>query len=223
MRDETRIALKLFVEKAHKLMSGRFVKYLEEHGGTNLRYYYKKDMDGAGTPGMMIQHEHPDDDAIDAFILTFRYFIQQSERISFKSLADHALSDPGLSQEWKDEFVKVRTSLNDYLDSNTVITERVVGVEKDKDTGFERHVDETHIITHRELMDTFVYGGLAHANEEKLRVYKRWQSNPLGGFQMMQRVFDDVLILVLQHITYGAWLCEEELAGRKIQPQSPTA
>jgi hypothetical protein len=225
MRDETRNALKLFVEKADKLLSGGYVRYLQEHGGTSLGYHFTKEVEGEEIKeggSFTIEYKHPDNDAIEAFVLTFRFFIQQNERISFKSLADNALNDPGLSQEWKDEFVKVRDSLNAYLDSNTFITERVVGVVKDRDTGEDRHIDESHVITHRELMETFVYGGLAHANEEKMRVYKRWQGNPLGGFQFMQSVFDDVLMRVLSHIRYVAWLCEQELTGQKIQPSQPS-
>lgn len=205
MRDATRDALKLFVKKAKKLLSGGFVTFLQEHGGTSLQYTYKKDA------GVTIEHIHPDDDAIDAFVLTFRFFIQENERISFRWLANNVLDDDGLSEQWKQEFVKVRDSLNTFLDSNTYINERFVERMMDGENVIERVVSE-QFITHRELMLTFVYGGLAHANQSREQTYERWEKNTLA-FPVMQKLFDDVLVHVLQHIDYVRWLSEQELAA----------
>lgn len=92
----------------------------------------------------------------------------------------------------------MRDALNTFLDSNTYINERVVEYVKDGESVVERVVYVT-FITHRELMLTFVYGGLAHANQDRVREYERWERNALG-FPMMQKVFDDVLVTVLRHI-----------------------
>ncbi len=52
MRRETRLALKLLVQKAHRLRDGRYVQMLKEQGGTKLTFSMKRD--GDGNPGTTI-------------------------------------------------------------------------------------------------------------------------------------------------------------------------
>jgi hypothetical protein len=97
MRDETGQALALFVEKANRLLSGRFVQYIQEHGGPSYKISFERGKDTE------VEIKAPDQEAIDAFILTFRFFIQKNERISFRGLTK-VLDDDGLSDEWKQGF-----------------------------------------------------------------------------------------------------------------------
>ena len=211
MRDETRIALKLFVEKTHELYASGFVKFMQEHGGTSLNYSYHRDA------GVQVEYARPDRDATKAFVGTLRLFLHKSEHFSFRWLANHVLDDDGLSETWKQEFVRARESLNAFLDSKTTINERVVGQVKD-DKGELQHVDYEYRPTYRDILDIFDNGDLSHVEIPKKLIYERWKSNPLGGFQWMQWEFDNMLERVLRHINYVAHLSRQELTNQGIEP-----
>jgi hypothetical protein len=44
-------------------------------------------------------------------------------------------------------------------------------------------------------MDTFVYGGLSHANEEKRRLWKTWMNNPFAS-----TMYENEFAVVLSNI-----------------------
>jgi hypothetical protein len=118
----------------------------------------------------------PEEEAIDAFVLTFRYFIQDNEATSFRKMEQHYLAAPidaGLQQK----FSQLRREVNEYLDGETNINFN----------GEE--------LTRRRIMDTFVYGGLSHANEEKRRLWKTWM-----GDLFMAVMFENEFLVVLSNI-----------------------
>lgn len=110
-----------------------------------------------GEPATVERHG-PDEESISAFVLTYRFFIQNNERISFSNLAKLYHELP-ISEEKKGTFDDIRTSINNFLDSNTMFN------------------INNSIITRRQLMDVFIYGGLAHANLEKKRIFDSWMRN----------------------------------------------
>lgn len=211
MRRETRRALKLAVEKSNKLRDGHYVRLIQERGGTHLSYSWKRGEDGtSGTT--TIEQSRPDDDATDALILTFRFFIQKNEAPSFRWLATHVLDDPGLSEEWKQEFTAVRDFLNTFLDRQSGYNERVVAPPPAGTSGEARLVGE-YQWTNRQIMDVFIYGGMAHADPEKRETYERWKSNALG-FPFVQQSFDNIIMTVLNAIARVGYLSERELAAQ---------
>lgn len=64
-------------------------------------------------------------------------------------------------QSKKELFKDARNELNDYLDSKSPITFR------------------GQSITRREILEVFLYGDLAHANEKKKEIFDQWMSYPL--------------------------------------------
>lgn len=94
----------------------------------------------------------PDEEAVRAFVLTFRMFFKDGDGISFREMAAiyGSASVPG-----GDEYQWAREAINQFLDSPTMFN-----------VNGER-------ITHRRLLDVFLYGsGLAHANPDKRAVYE---------------------------------------------------
>src|SRR5258707_15366982 len=101
MEEATRAALELFVDKARRLAGCQYVRWLQANRGTALQ------IGGEQGGRVTTQHTHPDEDATQALVLTWRFFIQQNEHSSFRWLAEHELDDPGLSEQWKQGFTKI--------------------------------------------------------------------------------------------------------------------
>lgn len=80
--------LLLFNEKADKLEDLSFTKELENSGVT---------ISGKLGQPVQAQRHGPDDESIDAFVLTMRFFVQDNEITSFRNMADlyaHSQSIP---------------------------------------------------------------------------------------------------------------------------------
>jgi hypothetical protein len=153
-------ALRLFNEKADKLSRLSFMKKML-HPDSGITISFKAINEEGG--GIVTQERRgPEEEAIDAFVLTFRYFIQDNEHTSFRNMEKYYLDapiDPNLQQE----FVKLRKEVNEYLDGKTNIN------------------SDGEDLTRRKIMEVFVYGGFSHANEDKRRLYKTWMSNPFAA------------------------------------------
>jgi hypothetical protein len=124
----------------------------------------------------------PEQEVIDAFVLTFRFFIQNNEKCSFGNLNKLYQNLP-ISQVMKNEFFKARERLNEYLDSKIRMT----------------IYSETP--TRRRLVDVFVYGGLAHATPEKKQVYDKWKMFDTV-YGMIEVEFCSSLEMILRIIRY---------------------
>ena len=180
--DKIAKALRLFNEKAEKLARLSFIEKMNHpDAGITIKFDNPKD----GTPTVTQERRGPEEEAIDAFVLTFRYFIQDNEQTSFRNMEQHYLAaplDPALQQE----FVKLRKEINDYLDEQ-------VNVNYNNED-----------LTRRRIMDVFVYGGFSHANEEKRRLYKTWMSDPF-----MAKWIENIFVMTMADIHSAINLIKE--------------
>ena len=79
MTEDARLRpLKLFNEKADKLLKSRFAEFILQQKKLSVKFNWEKDR--------IIKHL-PDQHAIDEFVLTFRFFLQDNERSSFRNMA----------------------------------------------------------------------------------------------------------------------------------------
>ncbi|WP_269521314.1 hypothetical protein [Alteromonas sp. BMJM2] len=176
----------LFTTKAKKLLSSSFVKSYQNNSGVDFSWKRGEDLS--------IKQRGPDQEQIDAFVLTFRFFIQKNEPISFYSMAE-AFKSEFVSDELKEKFSDAKNHLNSYLDSNSMFK---IG----------EH------ITRRELLYVFIYGELSHSDREKREKYNDWMSNQfLAAF--MKNEFTSILFEVLNVISYTGGICEEVLQQSK--------
>ena len=170
-------ALQLFNEKAEKLRQSSFMKALSAgNSAVTVRSTWKDD----GTSEVKSERRGPSLEAIDAFALTFRFFIQDNERSSFRNIA--AVYDAAtIAQELKGRFKSGRDYVKKFLDSPNCL-----GIS---------HNDVRP--TNREVMDVFMYGGLAHANPEKYKRFKEWMAFPPTAHR-----FELCFTLIMANVVY---------------------
>ena len=168
-KDEIINSLRLFNEKADKLMSLGFTKKIfgEKSG---FRFSAKKD------GPVVFQRYGPESESIDAFVLTYRFFIQDNEKISFHNMSK-IYDESGMTQDKINAFKNIRENINNFLNSNSI----------------------TKTDTYRKIQDIFIYGGLSHANETKKRIFDSWKRNQLI-FKILENEFVFVLATILNAI-----------------------
>jgi hypothetical protein len=158
--------LLLFNQKVELLTQRSFFRQLvAEHANVNLKW----DKEG----GWRSSFTGPNDESIEAAVLTIRQFMQNNDPISIGNVAD-VYAKSLLPQPIKNEFEMVRGWLNEYLDRPSNIS-----------------VEESRRLTNRELLHTFVYGGLGHSSEPHFSRYHRLINSPFG--QLVKLLFVDVL------------------------------
>lgn len=121
-------------------------------------------------------------DQIDAFVLTYRMFIQTNDRVSLTSLAK-TYGREWMPIEAAESFREAMTQVDDYLDSTPTV-EFGEGP-----------------VTRRHLVDTIIYGGLAHTKPAKEREYLSWSSDGgLTGF-----MWAEFIVTLQQMLKYLAF------------------
>ena len=152
-------SLKLFNEKAEKLERLSFIETISKY---NSGFSVKINKRENGLYDLIQERRGPLEEAIDAFVLTIRFFIQDNEVTSFRNLARLYECAP-VDKKIKNDFIKIRAKLNEYLDSNSGVAITVN--------------EET--LNHRKILDIVIYGGLSHAHPEKKGKYDFWAKTPL--------------------------------------------
>ncbi len=181
-------ALELFNEKAEELLSSTFTKkVLEEGTGVTLEWNWDTEEEKTN-----FERRGPNKEDIKAFLLDYRFFIQDNERSSFRNLKE-LYSSNFLKAKFETRFDSARDELNRFLDSPSILN---------KSNGENP--------TQREITDTFIYGGFAHANEEKAQLFKAWQRIP-HFFPLIENEFVSSLAKTLSIIDYIKKLNSEAL------------
>jgi ribosomal protein L30 len=104
-----------------------------------------------------------DQDEIAAFVLDYRQYTQRNDAISIASLAE-IYAQPWMHIGARNNFEEFRADFNRALDAPSTL------------------IFGTNHISTRELVDTVVYGGLAHSNPEKAATFESWEQSGIMGF-----------------------------------------
>lgn len=166
--------LRLFIEKAERLEGSRFLKEIKEDLRLGFTFIAGKEI--------QVRSKKPDNEAIDAFILTFRFFIQDNEAISLRNLKK--IIDSNLvTKDEKDFFQRARKTIESFLkeSSNLILKE--------------------HELSNGEILDTILYGELSHANTHKKIKYNSWMDTmPLFREAIWHKFIICVVIITTQII-----------------------
>ncbi|MFH1560557.1 MAG: hypothetical protein ABID84_04010 [Chloroflexota bacterium] len=165
--------LQLFNEKADKLERLSFTRSLENSGVT---------ISARQDQPVQLQRYGPDDESIDAFVLTMRFFVQDNETTSFHNMAGLYARLP-VAADLAKKFNDARDKTNISLDKRTPIN--------------LNNVD----LTYRAVFEVFLWGGLAHANPTKKRVYDSWVRDQIL-FSLLQNEFIVALAIILNMIFF---------------------
>lgn len=168
--------LQYFNEKVDKLASLSFTRFVTDNA--------------ISTPNLLsdvrlfLDESVPNDESIDAFVLTLRLFVQNNEPISLSNVTRLYQTFP--------------------------VTEEVKALVTDCHDEFNRHLDSySHLgtegkrLVQREIFDVFLYGGLAHGRDKAKRArFKRWQAEP-RRFAYLKALF---VMLLMDCLEVLFWL-----------------
>ena len=116
------------------------------------------------------------DEERDAFVLTFRMFLQNNEPFSIHKINQLYQNLPALAP-LAPRIRHIRDVVNRYLDAPSTI------------------IWQKEQLTRRRILGVFLYGGLAHTHAEKTVEYDRWMSHEYMAIPL-QTEFYDILVEV---------------------------
>lgn len=155
MSKNTIVVLEKFNRKVEKLNSFSFSNHGEFQASIKFRASTKGKVGGR----IEATEIRPAEEAIDAFLLTLRFFIQNNEDISFKNIANIYQSELPSGSEILRDLIGIRKELNNYLDEKSFLT--IYGENP----------------TNRRILEVFLYGNSAHGKDEKEITYNRWKKD----------------------------------------------
>jgi uncharacterized protein YlaN (UPF0358 family) len=170
--------LSLFNEKADEIKNSSYAKFvLEKKPKTTI----SKNRGEA----IKIKTIEPNDESLKSFVLTLRLFLQNNDQISFQNISKIYEKLPNNFQKEKKSFSQARKKINDILNININI----------------KYNNRTP--TYYEVLDTFIYGDLAHIKIDKRNTYKDWKSRKETGlFDIFKISFHSIAINLIQCILY---------------------
>jgi len=179
--DEALHRLQLYNEKVEKLRRSGFFQRIMADGGLKITVSA-----GVDQP-LVIDRSGPDEDNIDAFITTYRFFIQPRDKIDrphmravYEALHDEFGFATGEYEQAIEQAIKAVDSAGTYFAGATPF--KIDG----------------EVVSRATLHDVIIYDGLAHANRDKKAVYDRWAAMPF--YALIEHQFMTILIEALRSI-----------------------
>jgi hypothetical protein len=176
--------LGLFNQKAAELSGLSFpAKAFHEEAGASVR------VEGSN---VHIEKVGADRESTAAFALTLRLFLQPRDGIAVHQIETlyRDLPIPDEDKYWVAENLK---ELDAYLDGRDVVMIAVDGVP----------------VTNRLILETFLYGDLAHVNDQKRAVYEKWRAGPAS--LLLESRFEHIVGEVMRFVFWLARMNEETI------------
>jgi hypothetical protein len=141
-------------------------------------------------PFRAVRENGPDEEAMKAFVLTFRLFLRDRDGLSFREIEQLYESIP-VGEGLRKEIREIRAGVNEYLDADSPFV--IFGEE----------------ISRRDLLDTWMWGEVAHFNAPKRERLAEWRVAD-DVRPLFQHEFETVMLRVLQSIF---WVRQANLAA----------
>ena len=172
MEAEAERRLRTFNEKAAELNDSWFLGAVRS-GKTSYVWHMGAEKE--------VDRNLPHREEIKSFVVTFRLFLQdRPDRISVKEI-DALYEKLDVPQGMRDEVKTIRTDLNTFLDGKTPL------------------VLKGEHLSRRRVMDTMLYGGIAHVNPKKQPEYERWRRDEVL-FTAIEAEFVDIVSAFTQAV-----------------------
>lgn len=164
--------LQLYNDLAAELNHSSFLNHVKSSSGTSFRF--------ETSPFRILPQGQPSDEALKAFLLTFRLFIQERDDLSFRAIAK-LLTESPIQTLLKREIVEIQEEVDDYLT---------------RPSPFEIYGER---ISRGALLSTLMYGRLAHVNREKRATLERWTVRD-DAYPMFRHEFEVIVIRLAQEV-----------------------
>jgi hypothetical protein len=187
--------LKLFNEKAKTLHGRKFIPQVSNNGFT-----------WSVSPDAVTYETHgPDEESRLAVVSTLRMFVQPRDGISIPQIAELYEALPiDVDPKAKESARKAADGLKAYFDQPTGI------------------VFQQDVVTNRRLFEVFMYGDLAHANDDKRADYEKWMKHP-GASPILPVFFDEIVGVLLRGIFSFHAMNERTIQQLESFPPNQTA
>ena len=202
MKGNIQATLELFVEKADKLRQQEFTQFIEKFG-QQLQYT-------ADPQQLIVSMVAPTETMTDAFLLTYRMFVQSRDKIGFidpNQKVSQDLLDSSLSPQWVAEVQDVAQKVHTFLGEKPILPIEFKFVDLQGNT-------RTESPTRWDILETILYGDRSHATPALQKRLKNWLTtdfeDPVWKVLMMD--FIDILAVTLSDIQYLAHYAQLELA-----------
>ncbi len=156
--------INLFNRKVDRLTRTRFAHWCFERSSGNIGPSMKMCIDMRdNNKSVKIESFIPDEDDVDAFLFTFRFFLQKRDCNvwDFTKIYDKL----PLENKERQNFSDIITDINTCLNSDSGISEG-------------SSADSIHW-TNKQIMENVLYGYLAHENEDKRLIVNGWKEEPV--------------------------------------------
>lgn len=182
------VVLKNFNQTVDTLQGFNFWKTFPDNSGISIEWDYTQD--GVTVNSKVIG---PNDEAISAFILKYRLFIQDKDEISLRNM-DKLFSTLPIKNEYYFRFKSIRNKINENLDRPSNVTRN------------------NHKVTMREIHDMFIYGVWAHLDDKDVnrKRYLSIKENPVI-YPMFANDFNLILLNTMNELVQIKLLNEEVL------------
>ena len=175
-------AMKKFNEKADKLKKLSFTDIIMQ----NLNRVIVDFSRGNELVMKSIKREGPNEEQIDAFLLTLRFFFYRKDGCSFEVMGDFYNSLP-IPQDKRDMLNNLNDGLNEFMAGRALMA------------------FDGQVYTRQEIFDTFMYGELAHERNPKLvERYNKWMEDKFNRF-----LFESEFIFILSGILRNVFAVEK--------------
>ncbi len=167
-KEEQARILETFNSKVDKLDQSAFIENAQG-GGALVDYQLDKGWDSV--------HVGPNEITTDATVLTLRFFLQNNESISLHNMAG-LYQLLCVSTSLVNEFLGIRQEINNYLDASSGLS-----------------IYDENEMTHREILELFLYGSQAHLNRDKADVYE--SVSQTAFFPLFQADFTETVVFLI--------------------------
>ena len=189
--------LKFFNEKSETL--NKYERFMESLHERKLEFKQSPEKSGR----YQITVEGPDYESLAACVLTIRFFMNDSDGVSFRKMK--AVYDKlATSQENKNNFNQIRDKLNNYLDSDSplVISAQNTNPERilasNLNEIFTKPLNDAlasgNKLINGKILDLFVYGHFSHGKDKREEFNRLFLSNSGAIYPVAWYIFTEILI-----------------------------